>query len=135
MSRIWYGIVLSCVAATCHAQANRAPDLPGGQAIGGEYRNKIVDPKAVEIPLYPGALVSDVLTSLTQKGFRIRWKPEQVLPTMTLLERPKATRIDNLLNEILEPWGMRATPDLMEGGYLVKQVKKKKSKVTVEQPQ
>jgi hypothetical protein len=134
MSRIWFGIALLCVAANGHAQYAGAP-LPAGQGTGGEYRSKTVDPKAVEIPLQPGTLVSDVLNALTDKGFRIRWRPEQVLPTMTLLERPSATRIDNLLNEILEPWGMRAVPDLMEGGYLVKQLKKKKSKVTVEQPQ
>ena len=126
MSRIWCGIALLCVAATCHAQANRAPELPSGIGPGGEFRSKIVDPKAVEIPLYAGALVSDVLTALTAKGFHIKWSPEQVLPTMKLLERPKATRIDNLLNEILLPYGMRAAPDLMEGGYLVKQLKKKR---------
>jgi hypothetical protein len=131
---MWYGIALICVAANCHAQANRAPELATGMATGSEFRSKTMDPKAVEIPLYAGALVSDVLTALSDKGFRIRWKPEQVLPTMTLLERPKATRVDYLLNEILEPWGMRADPDLLQGGYLVKQLKKKKSKVTVEQP-
>ena len=134
MSRVWYGIVLFCVAATAHAQANRSPELPAGMGTGGEFQSKNVDPKAVEIPLYAGALVSDVLKALTDKGFHIRWKPEQVLPTMTLLERPKSTRVDNLLNEILEPWGMKADPDLMKGGYLVRQMKKKKSKVTVEPP-
>ena len=127
MSRIWYGIALLCVAAAGHAQYAGAP-LPAGQGTGGEYRTKTVDPRAVEIPLYAGALVSDVLTALNQKGFSIKWKPEQVLPTMTLLERPKSTRIDNLLNEILEPWGMKAHPNLMEGGYLVKQLKKKHAK-------
>ena len=102
MSRICFGIALLCVAVTCHAQYAGAP-LPAGQATGGEYRSKTVDPRAVQIPLYAGALVSDVLTALNDKGFSIKWKPEQVLPTMTLLERPKSTRIDNLLNEILEP--------------------------------
>ena len=134
MSRLFYGIALLCAAATCHAQYPGAP-LPAGQGNGGEYRSKTIDPRAVEIPLYAGALVSDVLTALNQKGFSIKWKPDMLLPTMTLLERPKATRIDNLLNEILEPWGMQAKPNLQEGGYLVKQLKKKKSKVTVEQPE
>jgi hypothetical protein len=115
-----------CLAATSHAQANRAPELPGGMGPGVEYRTKNIDPRAVEVPLYAGALVSDVLTALNEKGFQIKWKPEQVLPTMTLLERPKATRIDYLLDEILAPYGMRAHPNLMEGGYLVKQVKKKR---------
>jgi hypothetical protein len=132
MSRIWCGIALLCVAATCHAQFPGAP-LPAGQGVGGEYRDKVIDPRAVEIPLKPGTLVSDVLTALTDKGFRIKWKTEQVLPTMTLLEKPKATRVDNLLNEILAPYDLRADPDLLKGGYLVKQVKKKKPKYAVEQ--
>ena len=128
MSRIWYGIALLCVAATCHAQYEGAP-LPAGQGTGSEFQSKVADPKAVEIPLKPGTPVSAVLTALTEKGFRIKWKPEQVLPTMTLLEKPKSTRVDNLLNEILAPYNMRADADLMKGGYLVKQLKKKKGYV------
>jgi hypothetical protein len=45
---------------------------------------------------------------------------------MTLLERPKATRVDKLLTEILAPWGLRADHNLQDGGYRVRQVKKKK---------
>jgi len=130
MSRIWYGFALFCAAGICHAQFEGAP-LPAGQPIGAEFQSKVVDPRAVEIPLKPGTLISDVLTALTDKGFRIMWKPAQVQPNMKLLEKPRATRVDNLLNEILEPWGMRADPDLMRGGYLVKDLKKKK--YTVEQ--
>jgi hypothetical protein len=132
MSRIWLGIALLSVAATCHAQYTGAP-LPSGQGTGEEYRSKAVDPKAVRIPLYPGALISEVLTALTDKGFHIRWKPEQVTPAMKLLETPKSTRVDNLLNEILKPWGMRADPDLLKGGYLVKDLKKKPKEFAVEQ--
>ena len=132
MSRICYGIALLCIAANCHAQYAGAP-LPSGQGTGGEYRSKVVDPKAVQIPLYPGALISEVLTALTDKGFSIRWKPTQVTPEMKLLEKPKSTRVDNLLNEILKPWGMRADPDLLKGGYLVKDMKKKSKEFSVEQ--
>jgi hypothetical protein len=138
MSRIYKMIALFCVAGSCHAQGmmNGPTDsqfpgapLPDGQAVGAEFRTKIVDPKAVEIPLYAGALVSEVLTPLTDKGFHIRWKPEQVTSEMKLLEKPKSTRVDNLLNEILKPWGLHADPDLMKGGgYLVKDLKKKKPK-------
>ena len=53
MSRIWLGTALLCLAATCHAQYAGAP-LPTGQGVGEEYRSKVVDPKAVQIPLYPG---------------------------------------------------------------------------------
>ena len=132
MSRVWIGIALLSVAATCHAQYEGAP-LPAGQPVGEEYRSKAVDPKAVQIPLYPGVLISEVLTALTEKGFLIRWKPDQVTPEMKLLEKPRSTRVDNLLNEILKPWGMRADPDLMKGGYLIKDLKKKPKEYAVEQ--
>ena len=127
MSRISYAIALLCIAATTHAQYAGAP-LPSGQGVGGEYRSKVVDPKAVQIPLYPGALVSEVLTALTDKGFSIRWKPTQVTPEMKLLEKPKSTRVDNLLNEILKPWGMRADHNMVDGGYRVRPLKKKNKK-------
>ena len=140
MSRICQVIALLWVAGSCHAQINGpessqydgAP-LPTGQGTGSEFQSKVVDPKAVEIPLNVGVLVSDVLNALTDKGFRIRWKPEQVTPTMKLLARPKSTRVDNLLNEILNPWGMRADADLMRGGYLIKDLKKKPKEFAVEQ--
>lgn len=137
MSRVYLGIALLFVAGSCHAQGmmngpvssqyDGAP-LPTGQGNGEEFRSKAVDPKSVEIPLYVGAAVAEVLTALTGKGFQIRWKPEQVTAEMKLLEKPKSTRVDNLLNEILKPWGLRADPDLMKGGYLIKDLKKKKSK-------
>ena len=137
MSRVYQVIALFLVAGCAHAQGmmngptsavfEGAP-LPTGQGNGEEFHSKVVDPKAVEIPLFVGAAVSDVLTALKVKGFAIRWKPEQVTSEMKLLEKPKSTRVDNLLNEILQPWGLRADADLMKGGYLVKDLKKKKSK-------
>ena len=137
MSRTYMAIAFVCVAGSCHAQGmmngptseqyDGAP-LPGGQGTGSEFQSKVVDPKAVEIPLKPGTPLSDVLAALTDKGFRIKWRPEQVSSEMKILARPKSTRVYNLLNEILEPWGMRADADLMRGGYLIKDLKKKKSK-------
>jgi hypothetical protein len=127
MSRIWYGIALSGLAMTSNAQ-QPAATFPQGQGTEPDVRHSVADPKAVEIPLYPGAPISAVLTALTQKGFRIKWSPEEVLPTMTLLERPKSSRIDNLLNEILKPYDMRADHNLQDGGYRVKPLKKKKKK-------
>jgi len=128
MSRLWLGIALLCVAGISNAQVGRAPDLPLGPSTDADVRAKNPDPSAVEIPLYVGAQIADVLKALVAKGFLIKWSPEQVLPTMTVLEKPRATRIDNLLNEILAPWGMRADHNLMDGGYRVKVLKKKKPK-------
>jgi hypothetical protein len=132
MSRIWYGFALLCAAGVCHGQFPGAP-LPSGQGTGSEYQSKVVDPKAVEIPMKPGTPIAEVLTALTEKGFRIKWKPDQVSPDMKLLEKPMATRVDHLLNEILKPWDMRADADLMRGGYLIKSLKKKPKEFAVEQ--
>ena len=122
-----------CLAGACSAQVQPGPVGQGGPEIGdqasqgtdADVRHGAGDPRAVEIPLYAGALISDVLTSLTAKGFKIKWDPKEVLPTMTLLEKPKATRVDNMLNEILAPWGMRADHNQMDGGYRVRLLKKK----------
>ena len=136
MSRKWYAIVLLCIAGPCAAQLPSGPGGQGGPEIGeqvgqgtdADVRHGASDPKAVEIPLYPGAPISAVLTALIEKGFKIKWDPEEVLPTMTLIERPKATRVDNMLNEILKPYDMRADHNLQDGGYRVKPLKKKKKK-------
>jgi hypothetical protein len=53
---------------------------------------------------------------------------------MTLLEKPKATRIDTLLSEILTPWGLRADHNLMDGGWRVRPLKKKKGEVVIQEP-
>ena len=129
MSRSWYGIALLCVAGACGAQTQPSNGLPPeGQGTQADMRQGAADPRAVEVPLYAGAKVSGVLEALVDKGFHIKWSPEDVLPTMTLLERPKSTRIDNLLNEILKPYGLRADHNLQDGGYRVRPQKKKKEK-------
>ena len=137
MSRIWLAIVLCACAGVCQAQngpADEGKPLPAGQGTDPDVRAKRADPRAVMIPLYVGAAVRDVLQALNDKGFLIKWDPEQVLPTMTLLEKPKATRIDTLLAEILTPWGLRADHNLMDGGWRVRALKKKKKEVVIEDP-
>lgn len=114
MSRTWKLIGLMFLAGACGAAET-------------EYRSSTNEPRAVEIPLYAGATVESVLQALNARGFRITYSPEQVLPTMTLLERPKATRIDMLLREILAPYDLHAdhTP---YGEWKVKPKKKKPAK-------
>jgi len=136
MSRLWMAIVVLACAGACHAQngpMDAGKPLPMGQGTDPDVRSKKADPAAVEIPLYVGAPVRDVLTALTDKGFTITWDPEQVLPTMKLLEKPKATRIDRLLTEILTPWSLRADHNLQDGGWRVRPAKKKK-KVDIDDP-
>lgn len=137
MSRIWLAIVLFACAGVCQAQngpADEGKPLPAGQGTDADIRAKKQDPAAVEIPLYVGAPVRDVLQALNDKGFLIKWDPEQVLPTMTLLEKPKASRIDRLLTEILTPWSLRADHNLMDGGWRVRPQKKKKGEVVIQDP-
>ncbi len=138
MSRICLAIVLLACAAVCQAQngpADEGKPLPMGQGTDADVRAKKSDPPAVEIPLYAGAPIREVLTALTDKGFTIKWDPEQALPTMKLLERPKASRIDKLLTEILTPYDLRADHNLQDGGWRVRPVKKKKKEVIIEEPE
>jgi hypothetical protein len=138
MSRTFLAIVLFACAGVCQAQmggrAGEAPPLPAGPGPLVDVRGKKADPAAVEIPLYAGAPVRGVLEALVEKGFAIKWDPEQVLPTMKLLERPKSKRIDKLLNEILTPYDLRADHNLMDGGWRVRALEKKKKQVIVEEP-
>jgi len=66
------------------------------------------DPQAVNVPLRAGASVESVLAALNARGFRIVYSSALVQPSMTLRDVPKATRIDELLKEILAPWNLRA---------------------------
>lgn len=135
MSRIWLAIVLFACAGVCQAQSQTQPAVQYPDISNdADVRAKKADPRAVEIPLYAGAPVRDVLTALSDKGFLIKWDPEQVLPTMTLLEKPKSTRIDSLLTEILKPWSLRADHNLMDGGWRVRALNKKKKEVLIEDP-
>jgi hypothetical protein len=137
MSRIGLAMVLIVCAGVCQAQngpLDAGKPLPVGQGTDPDVRSKKADPAAVEIPLYAGAPVREVLEALTDKGFTIKWDPEQVLPTMKLLEKPKATRIDRLLTEILTPYDLRADHNLMDGGWRVRPTKKKKKEVIIDDP-
>jgi hypothetical protein len=127
MSRLWCAIALLGLASVCNAQIMGAV-ATGPQGTDPDALDSKSDPHAVEIPLYAGAPISAILTALTEKGFLIKWDTEAILPTMTLLERPKSTRIDNLLNEILKPYDLRADHNMRDGGYRVKPLKKKKKK-------
>jgi hypothetical protein len=129
MSRIGMVVAMMCCVGLAQAQMpGMAPPLPTGASTDADVRDKKPDPAAVQIPLYAGAKVRDVLQSLNDKGFLIKWDEKQIAPTMTLLEKPKATRIDSLLTEILTPWGFRADRNQRDGGYRVRPLKNPKQK-------
>jgi hypothetical protein len=62
----------------------------------------------VNIPMQAGASLESVLATLNSRGFRIVYSSALVTPTMTLRESPRATRVEDLLREILTPWRLRA---------------------------
>ncbi len=141
MSRI--GIVMAVICTGVFGVSEPAwaqrpgegPPLPAGQGTNPDVRSKQADPSAVEIPLYAGARVMDVLQALTDKGFLIKWNPKQIVPEMKLAERPRATRIDKLLAEILEPFGYRADRNQFDGGFRVRPMKSpKRGEVDVGDP-
>ncbi len=73
-----------------------------------EQQSSKNDPAAVSVPMRAGATLESVLAALNARGFRIVYSSALVQPTMTLREVPTATRIDELLREILTPWNLRA---------------------------
>jgi hypothetical protein len=115
MSRAGLLFALLGASVACHAESQ----------YNNEWRSGQNEPRAAEIPLYAGARVGDVLDALKAKGFHIKYSSDMVLPTMTLLERPKATRIDDLLREILAPFDLRASRGA-NGLWVVGPIKKKK---------
>jgi len=119
MSRTLPVLTLLVAAATCTA----------GET---EWRTATNDPAAAKLWLHPGVPIESVLDSLNAKGFRITYKSEHILPSMTLLERPKAKRIDTLLREILTPYDLHADHTLY-GEWKVKPLRKKRAKVEIEQ--
>jgi len=65
--------------------------------------------KAVDLrPLRAGDAVGSALAELNAQGFRVVYSSALVRPEMKLHAAPKASRIEDLLPEILAPWKLRA---------------------------
>jgi len=120
MSHLWPILAMFLLAATCRA----------GET--AEWRASTNEPGAARVWLHPGLPIPTVLESLNSKGFRITYKPDQVPPTMILIERPKAKQIDTLLREILSPYDLHADHTIY-GEWKVKPIKKKKIRVAAKQ--
>ena len=131
MSRMWYGIALLCR----RGELSRAGE-PGARARrrrhghGGEFAARPWIPRRSRFRCMRARSVSDVLKALTDKGFRIKWNPTGVADDDAAREaegdahRQSAERDPRAL-------GYAGRPNLLDGGYRVKPLKKKKSKVTV----
>lgn len=88
------------------------------------YDTTVNDPHAIDLLFKEGNTIQSILDGLTAKGFHIKYKKQQVLPTMTLLSLPKNSRIDLVLQEILEPWNLDVYHSGL-GQWIVKPSKKK----------
>ena len=113
MSHLWSVLPLLLAATACAA----------GET---EWRAATNEPAAVKVFLHPGVPIASVLETLNSRGFRITYQPGQITPAMTLLERPRATRIDTLLREILAPYDLQVDHTLY-GEWKVKRIKKKRA--------
>lgn len=90
----------------------------------------VSDPAAVDMLFQEGNTITSILEGLNEKGFHIRYKKKQFPPSMTLLSLPTATRIDDVLREILEPWNFRVYRSPL-GHLVVTQNKKKKTMANI----
>jgi hypothetical protein len=88
------------------------------------------DPAQADMLFREGDTIASILAGLKEKGFHIQYREKQFLPTMTLQSLPTATDIDDVLREILEPWGfdIRRSPT---GQWVVIPVKQEKRQVHI----
>ena len=131
---LWVSLVLGSSVSVAWAQMD-----PGAAANANSIGNagvrdstmldlsmpSVSDPAAVDMLFQEGNTIASILEGLKEKGFHIRYKEKQFLPSMTLLSLPTATRIDDVLSEILEPWNFRVYRSPL-GHLVVTQNKKKK---------
>lgn len=68
--------------------------------------------------LKAGDSLESVLAALNAQGFRVVYSSALVRPEMMLRARPAASRVDELLREVLAPWKLRAVP-ASNGDWLV----------------
>ena len=103
-------IALICANVTLAAEGvfsrDTSPASMHDTPVAAYYDSTVNDPHAIDLLFKEGNTIQSVLDALTEKGFHIKYKKQQVLPTMTLLAIPKNSRIDLMLHEILEPWNL-----------------------------
>jgi len=88
------------------------------------YETTVNDPHAIDLLFKEGNTIQSILDGLVDKGFHIKYKKQQLSPTMTLLALPKNSRIDLLLQEILEPWNLNVYHSPL-GQWIIRPGKKK----------
>jgi hypothetical protein len=111
--RMSVGLVLATFAAFASAQSYQDPGVMTSITNSNANDNKLVDinvmpsvsdPKEVDVLFKEGSEITSVLDGLNEKGFHIEYKKKHFLPTMTLTSIPQATKIDDLVREIVGPY-------------------------------
>jgi hypothetical protein len=129
MLRLCYGFIALISANVVVAEEGvfSRDTSPAGMhdtPVAAYYDSTVNDPKAIDLLFKEGTTIQSILDGLSDKGFHIKYKKEQVLPTMTLLALPKNSRIDLVLQEILQPWNLDAYHTPL-GQWIVKPRRKK----------
>ncbi len=128
------GLVLGLSVPVAWAQMDAATANANSIGNAGVNDNALLDvnvpwvndPASADILFQEGSTIASILDALKEKGFHIQYKEKHLSPTMTLLSLPKATSIDEVLREILEPWNLSVYRSPL-GPYIVKPNKRKAS--------
>jgi hypothetical protein len=145
MSRLQLGTALTLVLAllcTAHpAQAQMTAEGANANSMGNAGVNdaamldlthaSVNDPAAVDMLFQEGNTILSILEGLNEKGFHIEYKEKNFAPGMTLLSLPTATKIDDVLREMLEPWAFQVYRSPF-GKLIVKPEKKSKAQLALE---
>ena len=145
MSRLKPGTALSLILAfLCMAnaaQAQTAADVANGNSLGNAgirdatmldlSVNSVNDPASVDMLFQEGNTILSILEGLNEKGFHIEYREKYFVPAMTLLSLPTATKIDDVLREILEPWAFQVYRSPF-GKLIIKPDKKSKAQLALE---
>jgi hypothetical protein len=145
MSRLKLGTALSLILAFL-CMANSAQAQMSGEAANANSMGNagirdatmldlsvasVNDPASVDMLFQEGNTILSILQGLNEKGFHIEFKEKNFVPAMTLLSLPTATKIDDVLREILEPWAFQVYRSPF-GKLIVKPDKKSKTQLALE---
>jgi hypothetical protein len=145
MSRLQLGTALALVLALLctapSAQAQMTAEMANANSLGNAgVRGSTMldltmpsfnDPAAVDMLFQEGNTILSILEGLNEKGFHIEFKEKNFAPGMTLLSLPTATKIDDVLREILEPWAFQVYRSPF-GKLIVKPEKKSATQLALE---
>lgn len=126
------GVLLVCGASSAWAQdigpSEKMWDGPKSAAVAESRMlelsvTSVNDPASAELLFKEGNTIVSILDGLKDKGFPIEYKAKEFPATMTLVSLPTSERIDEVLEQILDPYDFRAYHS-PAGQWIVKPKKK-----------